>query len=132
LTQSKLSLRLTGIDVASTVVEEARAANPGVTYHDYDGDRLPYPDQSFDAAYTIAVMHHVPPPQWPAFLQEMRRVVRPGGLIVIFEHNPINPLTPHLPYRRQCGAAGQPAAVETRLAGAFRGNREPLHSVYAS
>ena len=23
----------------------------------------------------------------------MRRVVRPGGLVVIFEHNPINPLT---------------------------------------
>jgi SAM-dependent methyltransferase len=93
LTQSKLGLRLTGIDVASTVIEEARAANPGVTYHHYDGNRLPYPDQSFDAAYTITVMHHVPPPQWPTFLQAMRRVVRPGGLIVIFEHNPINPLT---------------------------------------
>jgi SAM-dependent methyltransferase len=93
LTRSKLNLRLTGIDIAATVIEEARAANPGVTYHDYDGQRLPYPDQSFDATYTIAVMHHVPPPQWPAFLQEMRRVVRPGGLIVVFEHNPINPLT---------------------------------------
>jgi SAM-dependent methyltransferase len=93
LTRSKLNLRLTGIDVASTVIEEARMANLGVTYHDYDGARLPYPDGSFDAAYTIAVMHHVPPPQWPAFLQEARRVVRPGGLVVIFEHNPINPLT---------------------------------------
>ena len=67
--------------------------NPAVEYKSYEGEQLPYPDHSFDFAYTIAVMHHVPPAQWPAFLQEMRRVVRPGGAIAIFEHNPINPLT---------------------------------------
>ena len=86
-------MNLRAIDVAATVVEEARLANPTVEYESYEGDQLPYPDQSFDAAFTIAVMHHVPPIQWLAFLKEMRRVVRPGGLIAIFEHNPINPLT---------------------------------------
>jgi SAM-dependent methyltransferase len=90
---SAMRMKLSAIDVAATVVEEARLMNPTVDYRSYEGDRLPYDDSSFDAAYTIAVMHHVPPPQWPAFLKEMRRVVRPGGLIVIFEHNPINPLT---------------------------------------
>ena len=93
LIQSAMRMKLSAIDVAATVVEEARLMNPTVDYRSYEGDRLPYDDSSFDAAYTIAVMHHVPPPQWPAFLKEMRRVVRPGGLIVIFEHNPINPLT---------------------------------------
>jgi SAM-dependent methyltransferase len=47
----------------------------------------------FNAAYAIAVMHHVPPSDWTNFLTEMRRVVRPGGMVVVFEHNPINPLT---------------------------------------
>lgn len=93
LTQSGMRIKLSAIDVAATVVEEARLMNPTVDYRSYEGERLPYDDRSFDVAYTIAVMHHVPPPQWPAFLLEMRRVVRPGGLIVIFEHNPINPLT---------------------------------------
>jgi SAM-dependent methyltransferase len=93
LVQSGVPLKLRAVDVATTVVEEARRTNPTVEYKSYEGDRLPYPDQSFDVAYTIAVMHHVPPAQWPAFLDEMRRVVRPGGLIAIFEHNPINPLT---------------------------------------
>jgi SAM-dependent methyltransferase len=93
LVQPDVPLKLHAIDVAATVVEEARRLNPTVEYESYEGDWLPYPDQSFDVAYTIAVMHHVPPAQWPAFLQEMRRVVRPGGLVVIFEHNPINPLT---------------------------------------
>ena len=93
LLQSDVALKLRGVDVASTVVEEARQMNPAVEYKSYEGERLPYPDDSFDFAYTIAVMHHVPPTQWPAFLQEMKRVVRPGGAIAIFEHNPINPLT---------------------------------------
>jgi SAM-dependent methyltransferase len=93
LVQSGVPLKLRAIDVAATVVEEARRTNPTVEYESYEGDRLPYPDQSFDVAYTIAVMHHVPPSQWSAFIEEMRRVVRPGGLIVVFEHNPVNPLT---------------------------------------
>lgn len=93
LVQSAVRMNLSAIDVAATVIEEARLMNPAVNYRSYEGERLPYDDASFDAAYTIAVMHHVPPAQWPAFLKEMHRVVRPGGLIAIFEHNPINPLT---------------------------------------
>jgi SAM-dependent methyltransferase len=93
LMQSAVQMNLSAIDVAATVVEEARLLNPMVNYRSYEGERLPYDDSSFDAAYTIAVMHHVPPPLWSAFLNEMRRVTRPGGLIAIFEHNPINPLT---------------------------------------
>jgi ubiquinone/menaquinone biosynthesis C-methylase UbiE len=86
-------MSLPATDVAATVVDEAHMMNPMVDYRSYDGERLPYADSSFDAVYTIAVMHHVPPPQWPTFLNEMRRVTRPDGLIAIFEHNPINPLT---------------------------------------
>jgi SAM-dependent methyltransferase len=93
LTNSNVALRLFATDVASTVVEEARQLNPTVHYQSYGGQRLPYNDQSFDIAFTIAVLHHVPVAQWLAFLQEMRRVVRPGGMIAIFEHNPLNPLT---------------------------------------
>lgn len=84
-------LRLKGVDVAGEVIEEARGAHPQVDYAVYDGVRLPYDDASFDAAYTVCVMHHVPPAQWQSFLAEMRRVVRPGGVVAVFEHNPYNP-----------------------------------------
>ena len=90
---SKSNLKLTGIDVAGTVIDEAKAANPHVHYDVYDGERLPYGADTFDAAFAIAVMHHVPPANWASFLAEMSRVVRPGGLVAIVEHNPINPLT---------------------------------------
>jgi SAM-dependent methyltransferase len=41
----------------------------------------------------ICVLHHVAPAEWAHFMNEMRRVVRPGGLICVIEHNPLNPLT---------------------------------------
>ncbi|MBR0759517.1 SAM-dependent methyltransferase [Bradyrhizobium japonicum USDA 38] len=86
-------IKLTGIDVAGTVIEEARADNPDVHYDVYEGTRLPYDARTFDIAFAIAVMHHVPPDDWKSFLVEAARVVRPGGLVIIIEHNPLNPLT---------------------------------------
>lgn len=84
---------LTGVDISPNSVEVAKVANPQVAYDVYDGARLPYADETFDAAYTICVMHHVPPQHWPQFVSEMKRVVRRGGLAIVFEHNPRNPLT---------------------------------------
>jgi SAM-dependent methyltransferase len=85
--------RLYGADVSSASIEVARNENPDVTYEGYDGRTLPYPDASFDCAYAICVLHHVPVPQWQEFVAEMRRVVRPGGLVLLIEHNPLNPAT---------------------------------------
>ena len=84
---------LHGAEVSSESLEVARRNNPGVAYDIYNGHVLPYADASFDAAYAIGVMHHVPSAQWLAFLREMRRVVRPGGLVLQIEHNPLNPAT---------------------------------------
>jgi SAM-dependent methyltransferase len=84
---------LHGIDPSRVAVGRAMTANPEVRYKVLDGDVLPYPDASFDLVFAICVVHHVPPSEWLHFVTEMRRVVRPGGLVVVFEHNPLNPLT---------------------------------------
>jgi hypothetical protein len=41
-------------------------------------------------------MHHVPPPQWTEFVAQMHRVLKPGGLALVFEHNPYNPATQYI------------------------------------
>jgi SAM-dependent methyltransferase len=64
-----------------------------VGYRSYNGERLPYENGAFDLVFTICVVHHVPPQQWRAFVAELARVVRPGGALVVMEHNPLNPLT---------------------------------------
>jgi SAM-dependent methyltransferase len=84
---------LCGVDISSGVLDAARKRNPSVSYRDYDGDRLPYDDDSFDVAFAICVIHHVPPDRWQSFTAELVRVVRTGGLAVLVEHNPRNPLT---------------------------------------
>lgn len=84
---------LHGIDLAADAVEQARDANPTVDYQAYEGGHMPFEDDAVDVAFTICVLHHVPPAEWVAFAREMRRVVRPGGLVAVFEHNPLNPLT---------------------------------------
>jgi len=48
-----------------------------------DGTSLPLPDGRFSAATTFATLHHVPTPeQQDRLLAELRRVLRPGGLLV--------------------------------------------------
>jgi SAM-dependent methyltransferase len=74
-------------------VREASIANPWATYAAYDGRKLPFEDGRFDVAFAICVLHHVEPADRAAFVVELGRVVRPGGVVLIFEHNPYNPLT---------------------------------------
>jgi len=84
---------LEGLDVSEALVERAAAANPGVRYRTYDGRTLPFPDASFDLAFAVNVFHHVQPPGRADLAAELARVVRPGGIVAVFEHNPLNPLT---------------------------------------
>jgi SAM-dependent methyltransferase len=85
--------RLSGIDVSSASIAQARADNRDVDYRAFDGRNFPFDDASFDLVTAICVLHHVAPAERAHFMTEMRRVVRPGGLICVIEHNPLNPLT---------------------------------------
>lgn len=84
---------LHGVDVALPLVEAAAEANPAVRYHHYDGERLPFEDGAFDASFAICVLHHVEIHTRAKFVREMARVTRAGGLVALYEHNPLNPLT---------------------------------------
>ncbi|SNT63317.1 Methyltransferase domain-containing protein [Tardiphaga sp. OK246] len=85
--------QLSGIDVSSASIAQAQVDNPDVAYQAFDGRIFPFTDASFDLVTTTCVMHHVPPAEWAGFMREMRRVVRPGGMVCVIEHNPFNPLT---------------------------------------
>lgn len=108
---------LTGVDVAPALLEKAGRANPGVAYHCFDGARLPFDSSRFHLVFAICVLHHVPPESWLSFLAEMHRVARPGGLVMLFEHNPWNPLTRYAVGRCEFdeGAVLVPAAQARRL-----------------
>jgi SAM-dependent methyltransferase len=61
--------------------------------HQPEAARLPFDNQSFDFLTAVCVYHHLGPVERPALTREAYRVLRPGGLFAIFEHNPWNPAT---------------------------------------
>lgn len=84
---------LHGVDVSPEIVAAAAETVPRGRFEVADGTSLPFADDAYDLTFTVCTLHHVEPPQRPALMRELARVTRPGGLVVVFEHNPLNPLT---------------------------------------
>jgi SAM-dependent methyltransferase len=75
-----------GVDLTPAMVEKARtdaaAAEVGnVSFELGDATALELPDDSLDGAITRFSLHHIPGPI--RVLEEMARVVRPGGYVVL-------------------------------------------------
>ena len=87
---------ISGTDISAESIRIARQQHGECDYEVHDGGKLPYADKSFDMAMAICVFHHIPPAQWDKTAREMLRVLKEGGLILIIEHNPFNPVTRHV------------------------------------
>lgn len=88
-----LVARSVGIDTSVESVSAARREHPTSELAAYDGGHIPFDDGSFDVTFAVNVVHHVEPEDRPAFAAELVRVTRPTGIVVVFEQNPLNPLT---------------------------------------
>lgn len=69
-----------------------------------DAQSLPYEDDGFDAAFMVTVLGEVP--DGDAALRELRRVVRPGGRLVVGEVFFDPHFVPPRALRRRAGSAG--------------------------
>jgi len=85
--------RLVGTDPSLAALGRAGRECAGAAFVRFDGGTLPFPDDRFDLVMAVSVLHHVDPAARPRLTGEMARVTRDGGLVVVFEHNPFNPLT---------------------------------------
>jgi SAM-dependent methyltransferase len=94
---------LTGTDVSSGVLETAARENPGVHYELAERGQLPFDDGAFHLVFAVCVVQVVPHEERPRFVAELARVARPDGLVVVFEHNPLNPLTRLVVHRCEFG-----------------------------
>jgi SAM-dependent methyltransferase len=89
--------RFTGCDVSEGMLAEVakrwpeRHGPPPLVSVQQEA-RTPFADGQFDIATISAVLHHVPVAERPAVYGELARVLKPGGRLYVFEHNPRNPL----------------------------------------
>ncbi len=79
-----------GYDPSSRSVKLARERSPGAKFHDNVED---IPRRHFASAVLANVLHHVQPSERDALLTDIKSMLAPGGKLVVFEHNPLNPLT---------------------------------------
>ena len=82
--------RVTGLDIASNLVEEARkrarAEGLSVQFDEGDAEDLPYADASFDVVFSLIGAMFAPQPHKVA--AEFARVCRPGGRIIMGNWTP--------------------------------------------
>lgn len=87
-----------GVDIAPEAVAAARDGDSSGRFVEGDLRELPFPDDSFDVAVSFETLEHMDGA--PRAIDELRRVVRPGGLVVVSSPNrgvypPGNPFHVH-------------------------------------
>ena len=85
---------LTCLDVSDRSLEIGRSRFSGqAAFQAFDGKTIPFEPGTFDVAFAACVFHHIESGRHVELLSELRRVLAPNGTLVVFEHNPLNPLT---------------------------------------
>jgi SAM-dependent methyltransferase len=85
---------ITCSDISQISLEYASRRYPGPEQKlKISRECIPAANDFYDAAFSACVFHHIPHSEHEFWLRELLRVVRPGGTIAVFEHNPFNPLT---------------------------------------
>ncbi|HJQ84554.1 MAG TPA: class I SAM-dependent methyltransferase [Candidatus Binatia bacterium] len=91
-----LRAEMAGCDASAGMLEEAvkrwdDATVP--TLRLVREERAPFESASFDVVVLSSVLHHLSAEQRPRLLGDALRLLAPRGRVVVFEHNPLNPVT---------------------------------------
>jgi SAM-dependent methyltransferase len=83
---SGLGWTVTGVELSADQLEHARRRHPELAFVHADATHLPFPDASFDAAYSTFT--HTDFDDFRGAMQEARRALRPGGRLVYVGNHP--------------------------------------------
>ena len=87
---------LHGADVSQAMLKEAEKrwdTAPKPVFSCISETKTDFSDDSFSCIVATCVFHHIKPDKRNNVMREIKRILAPGGLLVVFEHNPFNPMT---------------------------------------
>ena len=90
------SSNIHGVDISekSLAIASEKYGSLG-DFQVFDGKTTSYSDETFDVVFSAGVFHHVPFSGHLDLVCEVFRTLKNGGIFMIYEHNPFNPLTCH-------------------------------------
>ena len=84
---------VTGLDASPLSLERAKKNVPQAQYVEALAEEMPFPDNLFDLVHTSVAMHEMRPKQLRQIIEEVYRVLKPGGIFTMVDfHRPTNPL----------------------------------------
>ncbi len=87
---------ITCLDVSEKSLAQCKRHGTADTeFRVYDGLHIPSDLGPFDLIFTSCVFHHIPAETHISLLSQLRGRLGAGGMLLLFEHNPWNPLTRH-------------------------------------
>ncbi len=86
--------KLDGVDISEEMLVKARLNVPKAEFTWYDGEKLPFADETFDVVVAMCVLHHVPVPKRIKVVNEMVRVRATGRRRGGVRAQPLQPAHP--------------------------------------
>ncbi len=77
--------RVVGVDPTAAMIESAQHASPELVFQRMSATALGFHDASFDLLLSITVIQHLTPNEQVQAVNELCRVVRPGGYVVTLD-----------------------------------------------
>ncbi|QSJ18899.1 class I SAM-dependent methyltransferase [Nostoc sp. UHCC 0702] len=89
----KYSQNVTGLDASPLSLRRAQQNVPEATYVEAFAENMPFVDNLFDVVHTSAALHEMQPEQLRKIINEVYRVLKPGGVFTLVDfHAPTNPI----------------------------------------
>ena len=120
-----------GVDVSDRAIKYANAkyANEGLTFQVVDGARIPFEDNAFDVVTSFQVVEHLV--EYESFFREVRRVLAPGGIVILTTPNSLLRLDPGMkPWNEFHVREFNPEELASTLMGYF--NEVSILGLYAN
>ena len=83
---------ISGCDISQKSLSIAEKNNPNIELFNSNNHNQSLKN-NFDAIFIACVLHHIKPPLWQETLKEIYNYMKKDASLIIFEHNPLNPVT---------------------------------------